>query len=138
MTRRSAYATLALSLVACASLVPAALASEASGATEAAQGGLPMAYVVQWMLLLGLLSVTVLFMLSSVSWTPHQLHAGATGRVILAFSSLQVLLAFAVLVSTFFAESYHEPVFAGYLRHLTLLLTGGLVTTSAFLKRKKR
>ncbi len=128
-----------LTLAATLFLPSLALASEAAAEAAPAGGeGLPLSYAIQWMLLLGLLSVTILFVLASLSWTPKQLRASATGRVILAFSALQVFLVLATLAAAIFSQEYVEPVFAGYARHVVLLLTGALVSGSAFMNRRKR
>jgi Na+/melibiose symporter-like transporter len=129
---------LALAVVAPAS----ALASEAASAEGAAEGGgilgPPILYSIQWGLLLALLAITVLFLVGSLSPDKRGRISASRARAILIFSGLQVLLVFAILFVNFLGEEYHEPALPGYIRHVTLILTGVLLAVCGFLARRRR
>lgn len=143
-TRQTAVrgsACFALSWMSTAAFPIAVLASEAKEAAgEAAEGALgpPALYSIQWMLLLMLLAVTVLFVIVSLAPEMRRRARASRAKTILAFSAMQILLVIAILVVNFLGEEYHEPALPGYIRHVTLIATGILLSISGLMARRGR
>jgi len=122
-------------------LPAAALASEAKAAEGAAEGGVlgpPALYSMQWGLLLLLLATTIVFIVASYAPEMRRRAAAGRARIMLGFSALQILLAFAILLVNFLGEEYFEPPLPGYVRHVTLIVTGILLSISGLMARRKR
>ena len=125
-------------------LTPAvALASEGAkaaekGAEETGLLGPPMLYTIQWALLLLLLATTVLFIIVSYAPELRRRTSAASTKIVLGFSALQVLLVFGVLIANFLGEEYFEPSLPGYIRHVTLIVTGVLLAVSGLMARRRR
>lgn len=119
-----------------------ALASEAKPAEGASQSsgmfGPPLLYTIQWSLLLLLLAITVVLVLSSLAPEMHRRAGSSRAKTILAFSTLQILLVFTILILNFLGEGYYEPPLPGYVRHVTLMVTGILLAVSGLMARRRR
>jgi len=116
-----------------------AFAEEAAHAEAAAHAeGPPLAYAAHWGLVLVLFAITALLLFLLRNMGTRQARSAATKKLVFALSVVQVALVFAALATALLAADYHEPLLPGYLRHLALLVTGGLVSSSALMVRPKR
>lgn len=132
-------------LLAVATLWSAPAVALASAAKEPAEGaaehgllGPPILYSIQWGLLLGLLFITALFVIGMSTGEMHKRPTPSRAKGILAFSALQILLVFGVLILNVLGAAYHEPALPGYLRHVTLIITGILLSASGLMARRRR